>query len=69
MALPSLIDKLPNGDRFQYAFATYVDAKDRTLEGDGVTPDEKVTLSKDDLLSGKDAVLEAAIKWIAKEAG
>ena len=69
MALPSLIETLPNGDRFQYAFATYVDALDRTLEGAGVTPDKDVTLTKDDLLSGKDAVLDAAMEWIDKEAG
>jgi len=69
MALPSLIEQLPNGDRFQYAFATYVDALDRTLEGDGVTPDENVTLTRENLLSGKDAVLDAALEWIAKEAG
>ena len=67
MALPSMIDVLPNGDRFQYAIATYRDAQGRTLEGDGVVPDVEVVLTREDLLNGHDAVLDAALKWIATE--
>ena len=68
MALPSVIETLPNGDRFQYAFATYVDSSGRILEGDGVTPDETVSQSREDLLAGKDVVLDAAANWIQSEA-
>src|SRR5690606_39194454 len=35
-ALPSQFERLPNGDAFQYAVATYVSSGGRTLEGNGV---------------------------------
>lgn len=54
-ALPSDIIRLPDGDGFQYAQASYTSVKGRVLEGNGVTPDEVVT---------GDA-LEAAEAWIA----
>jgi carboxyl-terminal processing protease len=63
-ALPSQIEKLPNGDGFQYAFANYVSQGGQPLEGNGVTPDEVVKLTRRQLLEGQDSVLEAAIRWI-----
>lgn len=66
-ALPSLIEKLPNGDGFQYAIANYISQGGKPLEGIGVTPDEEVKLSRRLLLEGKDPVLEAAIRWIDKQ--
>lgn len=63
-ALPSVVEKLPNGDGFQYAVANYVSHSGRTLEGYGVIPDEEVKLTREALLAGKDPVLEAALTWI-----
>ncbi|HRK29616.1 MAG TPA: S41 family peptidase [Tepidisphaeraceae bacterium] len=63
-ALPSRIEKLPNGDGFQYAFANYVSAKGDVLEGKGVTPDVEVKPDRKSLLAGQDRVIEAAVDWI-----
>ena len=54
-------------DAFQYAVATYVSSGGRTLEGAGVVPDEVVALDRKSLLAGKDAVLDAALRWIATQ--
>lgn len=62
--LPSAIEKLPNGDGFQYAFANYVSQGGEELEGRGVTPDEEITPTREALLQGRDEILEAAIAWI-----
>ncbi len=63
-ALPSVIEKLPNGDTFQYAIANYVSEGGRELEGNGVTPDVETPLTRAALLAGKDPALDAAIQWI-----
>ena len=63
-ALPSAIDLLPNGDALQHAMADYISEGGRTLEGLGVIPDVEVKLTREALLSGHDAVLDAAIEWI-----
>lgn len=63
-ALPSAIDRLPNGDGFQHALADYISEGGRPLEGAGVIPDVEVKLTRDPLLTGHDPVLEAAIEWI-----
>ncbi|MEI9814509.1 MAG: S41 family peptidase [Acidobacteriota bacterium] len=68
-ALPSVFARLPNGDGFQYAIANYVSRNGTTLEGAGVKPDEEVRLTRDGLLSGHDAVLDAALNWIHKGRG
>jgi len=62
--LPSAIEKLPNGDGFQYAFANYVSEGGEVLEGRGVIPDQAITPTREALLQGRDEVLEAAITWI-----
>ncbi|MBX3154624.1 MAG: hypothetical protein KF773_01395 [Deltaproteobacteria bacterium] len=67
-ALPSVIDSLPNGDRFQYAIADYVSASGAVLEGKGVVPDITVRLDAKALRSGADPDIVAATRWIA-EAG
>ncbi len=64
-ALPSDIVRLPNGDRFQYAQASYTSVKGRVLEGNGVVPDQEVRESADSLSAGRDLVIEAAENWIA----
>jgi carboxyl-terminal processing protease len=66
-ALPSLIEKLPNGDGFQYAMANYISEGGKPLEGNGVTPDVEVKLTRRALLAGHDPVLDAALDWIRKQ--
>jgi carboxyl-terminal processing protease len=66
-ALPSAIEILPNGDRFQFAFSAYVDAKGRNIEGVGVGPDVELPRKRADLLAGKDLILESAIEWIKQQ--
>jgi carboxyl-terminal processing protease len=66
-ALPSLIEKLPNGDGFQYAIANYISDGGKPLEGNGVTPDVEVKLTRQALLNGHDPVVDAALDWIGKQ--
>jgi carboxyl-terminal processing protease len=66
-ALPSLFTKLPNGDGFQYAIANYISAGGKPLEGIGVTPDEEVKLTRQQLLKGQDPALDAAVSWIHRQ--
>jgi carboxyl-terminal processing protease len=63
-ALPSDIIRLPNGDGFQYAQASYTSESGRVLEGNGVTPDVVVRQTREALLAGRDLVVEAADEWI-----
>lgn len=63
-ALPSMMERLPNGDVLQHAIADYRLPDGGRLEGKGVVPDEVVPLTRADLLAGKDASLEAALRWI-----
>ena len=63
-ALPSIIDRLPNGDGFQYVFANYVSEGGKVLEAAGVMPDVEVELTRESLLVGQDLVMQAAIAWI-----
>lgn len=65
MALPSLIDKLPNGDVFQYAVADYVSTGGEKLEARGVIPDEVVEYKPPYDLP--DPVVDAAVKWIKSQ--
>ena len=66
-ALPSVFERLPNGDGFQYAVANYISEGGKPLEGAGVTPDEEVAPTRAALLQGRDPVLEAAKAWIEKQ--
>lgn len=63
-ALPSIIERLPNGDGFQYVFANYVSEGGKALEDAGVTPDIEAHPTREALLEGRDLVLEAAVEWI-----
>jgi carboxyl-terminal processing protease len=67
-ALPSAIERLPNGDGFQYAFANYVRTGGQPLEGRGVLPDVEAPLTREALLAGRDPALEAALTWIRSRA-
>jgi len=63
-ALPSFIEKLPNGDGFQCATANYISEGGKALEGIGVVPDVMAPHTREMLLAGRDAALESAIHWI-----
>ncbi len=67
-ALPSQIERLPNGDGFQYAMANYISQSGRQLEGNGVIPDVEVPLDRKSLSAGRDAVLDAARNWLKTQA-
>jgi len=66
-ALPSVITRLPNGDGFQYAVANYISTGGQALEANGVVPDVEVRLTREALLAGHDAVVDAALDWIQKQ--
>lgn len=66
-ALPSVIANLPNGDFFQYAIADYKSTGGNTVEGNGVTPDQEIHLTREALIEGKDPVLDAAVHWIQSD--
>ncbi|HET7585325.1 MAG TPA: S41 family peptidase [Gemmatimonadaceae bacterium] len=65
--LPALNQRLPNGDVLYHAVAEFITPDGVRLEGRGVIPDQIVPLSVADLAAGRDAVLDAAIRWIAAE--
>lgn len=65
-ALPSVIERLPNGDGFQYAVGNYISEGGKPLEGEGVKPDVEVGLTRRALLAGHDPVVDAALTWIAQ---
>ncbi len=62
--LPSIVVGLPNGDRFQYAFANYISTGGKVLEGVGVVPDVETPLTRSLLVEGRDPAVEAAVRWI-----
>ncbi|MGP0074870.1 MAG: S41 family peptidase [Bryobacteraceae bacterium] len=66
-ALPSLFEKLPNGDGFQYAIANYISEGGKPLEGLGVTPDVEAPVTRAALLAGKDPPLDAAVAWVRSQ--
>lgn len=66
-ALPSVFERLPNGDGFQYAVANYISEGGKPLEGVGVTPDQEVELTREALLTGRDPVIDAASAWIQSQ--
>ncbi len=66
-ALPSVIEKLPNGDGFQYAIANYLSEGGQPLEGLGVIPDVDAPPTREALLQGKDPAQDAAVHWIESQ--
>jgi carboxyl-terminal processing protease len=65
MALPALMERLPNRDVLYHAFADFFTPRGERLEGRGVVPDEVVPLTRDALLAGRDPQMDAALRWIA----
>lgn len=56
--------KLPNGDIFMHMTAQHVRANGTDVEGNGVEPDIEAAPTRESLLEGKDAALEAALEWL-----
>lgn len=67
LLLPSVVELLPNGDGFQYAFADYTSANGESPEGVGVEPDVDIEETPESLEGGRDPVLKAALEWIGSE--
>ena len=67
LVLPSTFEKLPNGDGIQYAFADYTSESGKTLEGNGVAPDEQVALTTEAFKKHADPVLARALEWVKSE--
>jgi carboxyl-terminal processing protease len=65
-ALPSVPERLPNGDILYHAIADFIGPTGKPVEGDGVVPDRVIPLSRRALLDGRDAALEAALTWAAR---
>lgn len=65
-ALPAVLERLPGGDVLQYAIGDFVTANGQRIEGRGVVPDQLVQPAREDLLAGRDAILDAALDWIVK---
>jgi len=65
-ALPAMATRLPSGDILMHVVADFVAPDGRAIEGHGVTPDEVVPLTEADLVAGRDAPLEAAIRWLER---
>ncbi len=63
-ALPAAMARLPNGDVLMYVVADFTAARDVRIEGVGVIPDVEVPLRRTDLLAGRDAALDAALRWV-----
>jgi carboxyl-terminal processing protease len=62
--LASVVERLPNGDGFQYPTARFEFASGTAVEGVGVVPDVEVRPTRETLLAGRDVALDAAIQWI-----
>jgi carboxyl-terminal processing protease len=63
-ALPSVAVELPTGAVLQYPIANYKTGSGRLLEGNGVTPDFLVPLTRKELLQGRDEQIEKALELI-----
>lgn len=63
-ALPASTKRLPNGDLLMYVVGDFVTGTGRRLEGEGVIPDEQITLDPAVLTAGRDPDLEAALRWL-----
>jgi carboxyl-terminal processing protease len=64
MALPALMLRLPNQDVLYHAIANFLGPDGERIEGRGAVPDERVPLTRADLLAGRDRPLQAALDWI-----
>lgn len=58
------VTRLPDGSMFIYAVGQTRTPKGYVIEGHGVKPDIEVSLTRKDLLAGRDSQLEAAIAYV-----
>ncbi len=65
-ALPALVYKLPTGDVLMHAIGDLRLSDGTRIEGEGVRPDVAAPLRRADLLAGRDAALNAAVRWIGE---
>jgi carboxyl-terminal processing protease len=65
-ALPAMATRLPTGDVLMHVVADFVAPDGSRIEGRGVIPNEVVPLTREDLEAGRDASLEAAVRWIER---
>jgi carboxyl-terminal processing protease len=68
MALPAIMERLPNGDILYHAVADFLSPTGKPIEGDGVVPQVPVAPTRAALLAGRDPALEAAVAWAAETA-
>jgi carboxyl-terminal processing protease len=68
-ALPATAVRLPSGDVLMHVVADLTAPDGSRIEGNGVTPDRVVPLRRNDLLGGRDAPLDAAVRWILDGSG
>jgi carboxyl-terminal processing protease len=67
-ALPSIPERLPNGDILYHAIADFTSPTGKQIEGDGVRPDVPTPITRKALLEGKDPAMDAAVSWAASAA-
>ncbi len=67
--LPASTRRLTGGDLLMYVVGDFLTADGRRLEGVGVVPDEPVALDPVALRQGRDPDLEAALRWLDRQAG
>jgi carboxyl-terminal processing protease len=65
-ALPAMTTRLPNGDVLMHVVADFEAPNGTRVEGVGVVPDEVAPLTYEDLRAGRDAPLDAALRWIER---
>jgi carboxyl-terminal processing protease len=61
MALPSLLETLPDGGLFQYVVGDYESPRGSVAEGEGVVPDVLVEETRARIAAGEDPVLAAGV--------
>lgn len=66
-ALPSVIERMPNGDLLMHAIADFERPSGERVEGRPVEPESPVSLTREGLLAGRDEPREAALAWIVSE--
>lgn len=66
-ALPSVIERLPNGDLLMHAIADFIRPSGERIEGRPVQPESPVPLTREGLLAGRDEPREQALRWIVTE--
>ncbi len=66
-ALPSVIERMPNGDLLMRAVADFVRPNGERVEGRPIAPDSPHPLTREGLAAGRDEPREAALAWIVSE--